>query len=486
LKIHKLGYYIGHILFGLLIAQFLEKHSNFVIAVALIIIMIHSIIIFYYLKDHFLFVSYLFSLCSIYTFDIFGGITFVPFVILLSYIGAPGKFVIKNVFVRSCLFIIIITTFLGYLFVNENDLRTIIQSGIIFSGIILTFIFVQNLKVAKFHITISLKIVTLLSILLLFVAVNQKIILLDSSLPIFGAVAYPTVRSLSIAFSFSRFPSLFCDYELYAEFSLLMLIIAYSIIMDKRAIDYYSFGIYPYILLFSSFLGIILSGTRSGFLLAIVFIIIFSLFRFNLLFTESIKRLILIVILILPILLIFGDKIGFGYLMDRFSEININFIGIESLRTGEEINRKQVYDLGYARLAQDNWLLGFGFGRGVGNEKAWFGVNFMQQTGRINPLDFHSLYLCFPMIYGWIGGMTYLILIVYIIVLLFRKYFFFKDHPLGGIASGFAFMFMFFLIDQIKINSLRYYNYHFLIWILMGVALSIVNTKIKDEGSVVN
>jgi hypothetical protein len=81
------------------------------------------------------------------------------------------------------------------------------------------------------------------------------------------------------------------------------------------------------------------------------------------------------------------------------------------------------------------------------------------------------------MIYGWFGGFAYLLLVVYTIFILVKKILLFKDNPLNSLMIGFAFMFLFFLVNQMKINSLRIYNYHYLIWMLMGLAASIASQE---------
>jgi hypothetical protein len=48
---------------------------------------------------------------------------------------------------------------------------------------------------------------------------------------------------------------------------------------------------------------------------------------------------------------------------------------------------------------------------------------------------------------------------------------------LKSIILGFALVLIFFLVNQTKINSLRLYNYHYLIWALLGFAVSITNVK---------
>jgi hypothetical protein len=196
------------------------------------------------------------------------------------------------------------------------------------------------------------------------------------------------------------------------------------------------------------------------------------------LFSSKTLLLFSMLIILVPILIQFGDVIGFDVIINRLIEVDYKNLSMSGLTSGEEINRGLVYAEGYNRLGEENWILGYGYGTSFSNSVAWL--------GKLGPLgsnikDFHSLYLCIPMIYGWIGGITYLALIIYTIIILFKKSFLIDNYPFKGIMLGFAFMFIFFLINEIKINSLRDYNYHFLIWILLGFAVSIANNKIKTE-----
>jgi hypothetical protein len=54
----------------------------------------------------------------------------------------------------------------------------------------------------------------------------------------------------------------------------------------------------------------------------------------------------------------------------------------------------------------------------------------------------------------------------------------FSASPLNSFFLGFGLLFIFFLINQAKINSLRLYNYQLLIWMMIGIALSL--SRVKD------
>lgn len=477
---NKLGYYIIHILIGLVITQLLLTSSTSINIIGLILLIIHSFIIFYFLNDHFLFVTYIFSLCIMNSGTKLGGISLAPLLIFISCILVPGRFYVKDRFVKICLLVLVVTNFLGYLVISAANFKEIIQSAIIFTGFILTFLFVQNLKFSEIHFNIILKIFTFLSFLLFLVALNQKFVFIDSSIPLLGAVEYASSSVSSVSYNFyGRLPSLFGDYELFSEFALLMFILSFSFIMDKRTMVYYKFRGTPFILLLFSFMNILITGTRSGFILIFVFLVIFFLFRLRVLFSSTTFKLFLILAILVPFIIQYGDLVGLDIIVNRLKEIDTSNIGVKNIQSGEEMNRAYVYAEGYNRLSKESWLLGYGFGTSSANNMAWFGK--LGPTGTSDIRDFHSLYLCIPMIYGWIGGIAYLMLIVYIIFSLLRKYFLLKNNPLEGITLGFALLFIFFLANEIKIDSLRSYNYHYLIWILMGFALTIINTKASTD-----
>lgn len=476
----KLSYYIIHVLIGLMIAQLLSVDSTIVTIIGLALLIVHSFIIFYLLKDHFLFIVYILSLCLLRTGDLLGGITLAPFLIFISYILFQGKLYVKDIFIRICLFVLVITNLLGYSVKNPSGIADITQSAVIFISLILTFIFIQNFKFTKDHFNIILKIFTSLSVLLFLVALNQKFVFVDSSFPILGAVqGYPSVGSVRFAFE-GRFPSLFGDYELFSEFALLMFILSFSLFMDKKSLDYFKFGKTPFILMFFSFMNILITGTRSGFILILVFLFIFFLFRLNAFFSTKTFILFISLAILVPLFIQYGDLVGMDVIVSRLSEIDVKHLSLNSIKTGEEINRSTVYLAGYQRMSEENWLLGYGYGISQSNRMAWFGNLVVFDSSQIK--DFHSLYLCIPMIYGWIGSIAYFFLLIYIIFSLLRMCSLPENNPFKGIMFGFTLLFVFFLANEIKINSLRYYNYHYLIWILMGIALAtIYNKPIAEE-----
>lgn len=481
---YKFSYYIVNIIIGLVIAQLLCTISTSIVFIGLILLIIHSLIIFYLFNDHFLFFIYVFSLCIMNTSDKLGGIVLAPLIIFISYLFLQGKFDIKDKFVKFCLYILFITNCLGYLVKNQAETIDIIQSLIIFSGCILTFVFVQNFKFTKVQINITFKVLTFLSFVLFLVALNQKFVFIDSSIPLLGSEALDTsVSEVGIYYGL-RMPSLFFDYELFSEFALMMFILSFSIITEKSTKAYFGFTALPYYLAFISLLNIIITGTRSGFLLLFGFLIIFTFFRTKNLFSTQTFIVVASLAILVPVMVNYAELIGLDYLINRFKEIDFKNVSLNNIVSGEEMNRAYVYAEGYNRIKQENWLLGYGYGTQQSNNLAWFSK--LGASGVLEIRDFHSLYICMPMIYGWIGGIVYLGMVIYIIILLFRKYLKTNENPLRIFIFGLAFLFIFFLINQIKINSLRLYNYHYMIWILMGFALSVLRIKsISDEDSLV-
>lgn len=471
---YKFVYYILNIFLGICIVQLLAVDTTTVKLVGLVLLIIHSFILFHILHDEFLFIIYSLSLCILGTGDYLGGITLAPLIIIVSYLLFHGRLYIKDKFVGISLLILFITNLLGYMVKNPSDLMDIIQSSVIFLGFVLTFIFIQNFKFTKEQVKYLFQVLTFISILLFVVALNQKYVFIDSSVFLLGAnPGYSSVSSVKYAFE-GRFPSLFGDYELFSEFALLMFILAFSFFMDKKSTVYYNMGNTPLFLMFFSFLNILITGTRSGFILIFAFIIIYFIFRTATLFSSKALLLISFLVIMIPLIINFGEVLGFDVMTNRLNEIDLRRLSFNSLITGEEINRGYVYAEGYKRIGEENWILGYGYGVSQSNRMAWL--------GKLGPLgsnikDFHSLYLCIPMIYGWIGGATYLALIIYSILVLLKSSLRSDNKSQKGILIGFAFLFTFFLINEIKINSLRSYNYHFLIWILLAISISLSSYK---------
>lgn len=465
----KLIYYIINIVLGLVFVQFISTESTLTRLIGLGFIVIHLFIIFHIFHDQFLFIVYLLCQCTMGSFDKLGGITLAPLIVILAYLLFKGKLFIKDKFIGFCLLILVTVNLLGYLMKNPSDMFDLFQSVIIFSGFILTFIFIQNFRFSATNIQSLFHVLTFISIILFAVALNQKYVFIDSSFFLLGAIpGYPSVSRVKVSYD-GRFPSLFADYELFSEFSLLMFILAFSVFMDKKSIGNFDLGKTPFFLMVFSFMNILITGTRSGFILLFAFVLMFFVVRTGTLFTKKTLLLFTILIIMVPVIINFGDLIGFDFLIDRLNEIDRSRLSVNSLVTGEQLNRSTVYAAGFKRLGEVNWIVGYGYGVSNANSHAWLGK--IGALG-IEIRDFHSLYLCIPMIYGWIGGVTYIVLILHTIFKIFKNYLRRDNEPLRGIALGFAFILIFFMINQLKINSLRVYNYHFLIWILLGIAIS--------------
>jgi len=444
--------------------------------VGLSLMVIHSFIIFHIFHDQFLFIINLICQSTMGSHDVMGGITLAPLIVIIIFILFKGRLFIKDKVVGFLLLILIITNFMGYLFNSPADTKDLIQSMLIFSGFILTFIFIQSYSFTESNIKSFFQVLTFISVVLFVVALNQKFVFIDSSFFLLGRVpGYSSVSSVSIDYD-GRYPSLFCDYELFSEFALLTFILAFSVFMDRDSSKRFGGGT-SMLLMSLSFLNVLITGTRSGFILLFVFIILFFLIRSGTLLSNKAFLLFSVLVVLVLVIMFFGDLLGFELIIERLREIDVKRLSVNNLVTGEQLNRSLVYAEGYKRIGEENWILGYGYGTSAVNSYAWLG-NIGSLGFEIR--DFHSLYLCIPMIYGWIGGIAYLLIILYVIIKNFRVYLLMQAKPIRGLILGFAFVFMFFLLNELKINSLRTYNYHFLIWILLGIAISLSNQPSKS------
>jgi len=169
-------------------------------------------------------------------------------------------------------------------------------------------------------------------------------------------------------------------------------------------------------------------------------------------------------------------RFGFlDYALERFYQRQgvSQSLTLDSIISGESINRKYVFNIAYNRLTANSWIVGYGWGVPESNAYAWFGEQNSAWKGGL-----HSLYLSLPMIYGWGGSVAFVALLLYLAVKAWSHYFTNRapNNSLVSLLLGLAVFYFIFIIDQYKINILRTPNYHMMIWIWMGITVSVINS----------
>ena len=159
--------------------------------------------------------------------------------------------------------------------------------------------------------------------------------------------------------------------------------------------------------------------------------------------------------------------------------LNFSNLNIRTFISGEEINRAYAFSFALVRLAEESWWLGWGWGIRESNALAWFPDDFI----RLKRADYHSLYLSLPMIFGWVGSLPFLFIIFYTLknnlslILRNRKTY----NYLVSISISFVMLIFIFIINEYKINSMRWPQYFLLIWFWLGFGNSILNTANQSK-----
>jgi len=157
---------------------------------------------------------------------------------------------------------------------------------------------------------------------------------------------------------------------------------------------------------------------------------------------------------------------------EDFEQLNQTSFSIQSVISGESINRYETFVQALKRLNSQSWFFGSGLGPLESNKIAWWG--YSEDTPYI---DFHNLYYSLPMIYGYIGSFIFLFIILRTIFLSMKSRIkISKGFYLKSMLIYMPFFWMLFLLDEWKISMLRNNNYHMLVWMFLGLNMAMIKT----------
>ena len=370
----------------------------------------------------------------------------------------------------SLLILLFLFNLIGWIFISDAELILRIQGFIMLCSYILMFLFISNIKLTPFQLRRFFDLLVIISIYVFFASINQRIGIIDSYFPFLP----PKAISEGVIALTTNSNSTFGNSELYGEYSVLILLLTMSVSKSQKLVRlFFSKTYYPLIIISLSFIGTFLSGSRASIILAILAVII--VFLQNIVnFNNSIKffRNLIFVIIFTLILSFLG--LDFGYLSTKvdFQKIDQSAMSIQSIISGESINRYELFQFALDRLNSQNWFFGNGLGPLESNLISWWG--YSSDTPYI---DFHNLYYSLPMIYGYAGSFIFLFFIVRIIILN-RKYS--KKikiaYYLKPLLKIMPFFWILFFLDEWKITMLRNSNYHMLIWMFLGLNMALIKT----------
>lgn len=401
-------------------------------------------------------------------------IAFLGLALNLALVFAYKEVRVKKPHIGFLLLIFIAWNVLGWIFKSPvMPFKMIFGISALFS-FVLVFYFLSNVKLTPWRLKLFIEISAIMSLWALLVSFNTYLKLINTISPFLVST---TVRFENEWFIQS---GTFSNHELYGEYGMLSFFLFLSISFSERLHKIIDNRIL-WIGIISSFFNAVFSFGKAviveitiGTILLLVFNNLLNIKMLNQRYNFVKYAIILVAILlilqpVLPVQEIFSERFS------RQKNIFQNFL--EDPITAQNTSREQSYTMGLKRITSHNWLIGYGWAVGSEQRKAWF-----DNPNSVRKADFHNLYYSGIPIFGWIGMAAFVILILTVIrhsfkiVISFRQ----TEHYLIPVATGFIFVFFFFLIDQWKINATRDAHYFMMIWIWLGIAVSTIRTIRQD------
>jgi len=429
-------------------------------------------------KDLYAFFLIIFT-CSLFRFGVSNGGLFniisfilVGFVLIANYFS---KFELKrryNSFQILLIIAFVIFNILGWITKNPLGTSDIIYAVASLFGMVFIFLMLSRLRLTDTRINLFVNLLVILLIYTLLVNINQSLNLIKIRTPLlFGA-------EMDSRHSFGTYG----DSEIYGEYALLNF--AFLLPLYLSSISSRRLGLNRRTLLIGvvlSLIHVLLSASRSVailIVLIVIIVVIISNLSNNRIFDRNqniIPYIFFVTILFISMSIIFDTN----YIFERLARLDVEGMTVENILQGETINREYAFSFAYERIESESWHIGYGWGTRESNSLAWF----EKESIRKIRADYHSLYLSLPMIFGWGGSVALLLLFLTITIKLIaiflnnRMYY----SKYGLLSLSLALAFVFFFINEYKINSMRWPQYFMTVWLWFGIANSLINTYKQER-----
>jgi O-antigen ligase len=366
---------------------------------------------------------------------------------------------------------LLFSNFLGYLFKPMGFSIDLIFGILSFLGYVLIFNLTSKLIITRERFHIIIKVLFAITVYSALVSINKMFNLLYFPIPLFGGAS---------RWGSDNIGGLLGASPISGEWGLLFSILVTPLLLSFNAQKIFGFkSSFLTILLIVGILTVLLAVSRSTIVLLIfyfLFFFLFTSFKFGKMFNKSLTSITVIPLLFFTFISL-SPILNLDTVERRFNQLETDQITLETIRTGEGINRGVAFGIGFEMIERENWMIGYGWGDPEHNRFAWFGTSDFYRS------DPHSLYFSLPMLFGWIGGAAFLLLMLSLIVKLLAvtnkssK----TNHYLFFPAISFMFLIIFLMINQYKATFLGYNHYTMIIVILLGFANSIINSWNRNE-----
>ncbi len=396
--------------------------------------------------------------------------------------GMRLEFRRKDNLVTSLLVVLFLWNLMGWILRSPVPYVERVEGALAYIGFLLAFYVMSSLIITPARFRTFLVITTTMLIYQVAVAVNQRYAILNWNTPLLGAYsqavgAYSEAVG-AITYRNTNAWGTIRHSELFGEYGALFWTLLIPILCCSQTQKVVRVGVFWIVLSMVLCLVIIaITSTRSAALLAAaavgLYMIVLTMKSFK--SVDRFGRQVQLAIVLAVLVPLAGAFFGLGSLEDNFAELAGTRFTTSAVLSGQAINRAPLFDYALQRLGSDSWLIGYGFSTLRSNLWAWTGVDPLRAQVLA---DYHSLYLSLPVVYGWVGTVAFLWLLVLAPWRVWRAALRHSQHKsfFPAAALGFTMFWVVFLGDQFKISVLRIPTYHMMFWIWLGLTMALART----------
>lgn len=395
----------------------------------------------------------------------------------------PGGLKARDRLVISAVSLFVALNALSWAMVNRMPTLPRFYGAAAFLGCVATFLLLLRLEMTPARVRTFLAVLGVGVSCNFLVSANQFLGIVDLKTPLLGVNPVSAVSAVARGYRIGSFQ----HSELAGEYSLFVALLVVPLLVSKLTRQRLGVKMASVIfLLLVALACVVMSAARSAVLLLgvglLVYFLVFMLSRL-----KAVDSRVSFYSYGLVVMLFAGTVaayLGLGEVVGKFQKMEGTEISVRGVLTGEAINRGITTKLGVQRIASGNWLLGYGAGIPESNQRAFFGTAGQSYDSKVKAYfaDFHNMYLELPVLFGWAGGVLFLLLLLAApwrsgrVLKEARR----ADHYLVVVVLGMLIAWLSFVIDQFKISIFRCPHVQMIFWTMLALTLASVATLKKD------
>jgi len=424
-------------------------------------------------KQYFSFLMQLF-ICNHFTYgyEIGGTFNLVAFVALFAYLFLYGsEFFSETTLSKTFIFLISMFLVIQIFSLINSGTPTGLKVGSFFVlfNFFFLFYFCSKIKIDTNTYPKFIKVTAIYFIYMFILSINQRYEYFVSPYEFFPN----TGPNANWEFGIPRSAGTLGNFEYYAEYSISMIALCLPGLLSgtfkKVSLSFFASALALMVL---SVLAIVLSGTRSSILL-LPFLIIAAVF-----FLGRRLRITNIAIGVAVTVIFFAVNsvhtiVDFSIFSKRSEEVDMKHVSLSSIMSGKDMNRGDIFAYGFKKMEQASVLFGDGF---FANRKQYV-INHFGRVREDDIPDYHNLYMSSVVLWGYLGACILVFFFFYSMYKGFKLYSKLKKQNffLVDLLLGFNLLFLFFMVNQFKIQFIRDTNYFMLMLLLLVFYNSLIH-----------